>query len=182
MDISDIWPLTKFFLPAVAACLIYLVAVRVRPRWLRLSVKFFASALFGCGALLLLGLMAVQVSCTKHPSSLYSPDRHYLAVISFALQGALGADYATVRVRHSWVPWATVVYSGPGAWDFQNRKPADPEVLWLDSAHLLISHYDEYGESLFCRSQAGAVHVACVRRVPPEIGTQAPGLLNPPPK
>ena len=165
MDISEILSLAKFFVPAIAACVIFLVAMRVRPQWLRLSIKFFATTLFGCGALLVFGLLVVQASCTRRPPPLYSPDQRHLAIISYALQGALGDDYATVRVRRRWIPWATVAYNGPSGWDFKNNKPGDPEVRWLDSVHLLIRYYDYRngrGGSV-CRSQIGAVRIICDR-------------------
>ena len=94
---------------------------------------------------------------------LYSPDRRHVAIIIYALQLALGDDYATVRVRRCWVPWATVAYSGPAGWDFKNNKPGDPEVRWLDSVHLLIRYHDYRngtGGSV-CRSQIGAIGIIC---------------------
>ena len=54
-------------------------------------------------------------------SALYFPDRRHLAIISYVSQGALGDDYATVRVPRSWVPWASVAYRGVGSWDFKNN-------------------------------------------------------------
>jgi hypothetical protein len=42
---------------------------------------------------ILFGLLIVQAGCTRRPPPHYSPDRRHLAVISYALQGALGDDY-----------------------------------------------------------------------------------------
>ena len=167
MDISEILSLAKFFLPAFVACAIYLVAMRVRPRWLRFSIKSFASVLFGIGMLLVFVLVVVQAGCTMRPPPLYSLDRRHFAIISYVSQGALGGDYATVRVRRSLVPWASVAYNGPASWDFKNNKPGDPEVRWLDSVHLLIRYYDYRsgtggeGQPAVCRSQIGAVKIIC---------------------
>ena len=89
-------------------------------------------------------------------------------------QGALGDDYATVRVPRSWVPWASVAYKGVGSWDFKNNKPGDPEVHWLDSVHLLIRYNYRSGtggevqpvvvEAKLVPSKSSATLYACLER------------------
>jgi hypothetical protein len=168
MDISEALSLAKFFLPLLASWVIFRFAKRIQVRWLRLSVRTFSSVFVTASAVLVLVVSVAWVGCTERASPIYSPDRRHLAVMTYALQGALGDDYANVDVRSRWIPWATNVYSGLGSWDFKRNTPGDPEVRWLDSAHLLIRYYDDRtgnegrgGPPAKCLSRAGEVQVVC---------------------
>lgn len=86
-------------------------------------------------AVLALLVSVASVGCSRYALPIYSPDGRYLAVRTYALQGALGDDYATVSVLPLWRPWATGVYSGLGSWNFAEKKPDDPEVAgWIPGA------------------------------------------------
>jgi hypothetical protein len=167
MDISEAVFISSFFLPLAASWIVIRVVQRIRVRWLRLSLKMLSSVLLLASGAVVFLVTLTSVGCSKSADPLYSPDRRHVAVLRYALQGALGDDYATVNVRASWRPWATTVYRGLGAWDFKADKPLTPEVRWLDSAHLLIRYWDDRssnkgrGGPAQCVSQAGTVRVVC---------------------
>lgn len=168
MDISLFWRILKYvILPALVAWASFRAVRRLRHKRLRRAVKTGASAVAGFSALFLLLLMIAEVACTKYSPRLYSPDRKHVASLSYALQGALGDDYATVLVRTSWSPFATSAYNGLGSWDFKQDKPSSPEVRWLGDSRLLIRYYDDRtgkeGRSnpANCRSQVGNIQVVC---------------------
>jgi hypothetical protein len=173
MDISEAVAFSKFLLPLAVSWMIYRIAKRVRHRGLRISIKTIVSVFFGCSAVLVLLLLLVQAGCSRRVPPIYSPDGRHVALLRYALQGALGDDYATVDLRSRWIPWAETVYSGVGSWDFKNTKPLDPEVRWLDGAHLLIRYYDNgsgeegRGAPVTCKNRIGDVQIICERlRVP----------------
>lgn len=120
--------------------------------------------ILGCALVLL--LLLVQGACAQH-ASITSPDGKYVAVVTYALQGALGDDYADVNIRRWWNPHAENVYSGLGSWDFKNAEPFDPEVRWLDGSRLLITYRDDRtgkegrGGPAVCRTRIGAVEIVC---------------------
>lgn len=167
MDISQAVSISKFFVPLAASWTIFRIAKRIRMRWLRLSIRTVSSVLVGISAVLVLLVSVASVGCSRYAAAIYSPDGRHLAVPTYALQGALGDDYATVGVRPRWRPWATQVYSGLGSWNFAENKPGDPEVRWLDSAHLLIRYRDERtgkegrGGPPKCLGEVGTVQVVC---------------------
>jgi hypothetical protein len=163
MDISEALSVFKFFLPVAASWIVFRLAKRVRWRWLRLSIKAASSALFVAGAVVLILVLIASVGCSRHAPPIYSPDRRHVAVLTYALQGALGDDYANVAVRSRWNPWATNVYTGLGSWDFKKNTPRDPEVRSLDSAHLLIGYYDDRTGK---EGRGGAVQVVCKSLTP----------------
>jgi hypothetical protein len=172
MDISQAVSISKFFVPLAASWMIFRSAKRIRARWLRLSIRTVSSVLVGISAVLVLLVSVASVGCSRYGAPIYSPDGRHLAVRTYVLQGVLGDDYATVGVRPRWRPWATGVYSGLGNWNFAEKKPGDPEVRWLNSAHLLIRYRDERtgnegrGGPPKCLGQAGAVHIVCESVVP----------------
>ena len=172
MDISQAVSISKFFVPLAASWIIFRSAKRIPARWLRLSIKTVSSVFVGISAVLVLVVSVASVGCSRYAAPIYSPDRRHLVVRTYALEGALGDDYATVGVRPRWRPWATSVYSGFGNWNFAEEKPGDPEVRWLDSAHLLIRYRDERtgkegrGGPPQCLGQAGAVQIVCESVVP----------------
>ena len=168
MDISEIWAISKFLtLPAIAWIVFYL-AKRVQRRRLRISIKTIASAfLFFFTALLLL-LLLVSSACTKHVPPIYSPDSKHVAVLTYAMQGALGDDYASVKIRSRWSPFAEIIYDGLGVWDFKGNKANYPDVRWQDASHLRIGYYDDRkgkegrGGPPICRSQLENIQIVCV--------------------
>ena len=172
MDISQAVSISKFFVPLAASWIIFRSAKPIRGQRLRLSIRTVSSVLVGISGVLVLFVSVASVGCSRYAAPIYSPDRRHLAVRTYALQGALGDDYATVGVRPRWRPWATSVYSGLGNWNFAEKRPVDPEVRWLDSTHLLIRYRDERtgkegrGGPPKCLGQAGAVQVACESVVP----------------
>jgi hypothetical protein len=167
MDISELWSFCKFLLPLAAACMVYRIARRLHRRWLQVSIKTVASALFVGSVILALLVVLSSAGCTRHAPPISSPDGRHIALLRYALQGALGDDYATVELRSRWTPWAESVYSGLGNWDFKNDKPGDPEVRWLDGTHLLIRYYDDRtgkegrGGPATCLKRIGEVQILC---------------------
>ena len=162
MDISEVWfPLGLLSVPA-CAWIVCAVAKRIKKGWLRRPIRTMSSAVGVISASIGLVLLLVEAGCTEHVS-IQSPDGYHLAVFRYAMQGALGDDYANVSVRRRWNPFAEQVYWGIGSWDFKNNKPSFPEVRWLDASHLLIRYHDRGepdGRSV-CGSQPGGVEVVC---------------------
>jgi hypothetical protein len=172
MDISEAFSILKFLLPLIAALVLFRFGNRIQHPVFRFFVKSACSLLAFASAAVILIVSVVSVGCSRHAHPMYSPDHRHVAILTYALQGALGDDYATVAVRSRWTPWATEAYSGLGAWDFKHEKPWDPEVRWLDSSHLLIRYFDyragTTGRSTrtTCRTQIGTVQVVC-EQLPP---------------
>jgi hypothetical protein len=161
MDISEVLSFLKFFLPLAVSWMIFRIAKRVRYRWLRISIKTIASAFLVCSVFLVLSMLLVSVGCSKRAPPMYSPDGRHVVILTYGLQGALGFDHATVHLRSRWIPWAKIVYSGVGIWDFSGDKPSEPEVRWLDGTHLSIKHYDYPGQSATCVNRIEEVQIVC---------------------
>ena len=167
MDVSECLRLLAPMVVPVVAWAVFRIGKRVKRRWLRLPIRAVASAAGSVSAVIVLLLFLAETGCTKHPPPIESPDGHYVAILSYALQGALGADYADVNVRPWWRPYARNVYSGLGSWDFKNGKPSDPEVRWLDRSHLLIRYRDDRtgnegrGGPALCRSRMDGIQIVC---------------------
>src|SRR5262245_17604930 len=129
--------------------------------------RTLASASWVAGAVVAMFVLLASVGCSRRSPVIYSSDQRHVAIVTYLLQGALGDDYALVDVRSRWVPWATNVYSGMGSWNFKKNRPGDPEVRWLDSAHLLIRYYDDRtgkegrGGPARCLDRMGAVQIVC---------------------
>jgi hypothetical protein len=167
MDISEVVSLSRFLLLPAASWVVFRRAKRVGVWWLRLSLKTLSSIGLLVGSALALLVLTASILSAMRVAPLYSPDRRHIAVLTYALQGAFGDDYAMVGVRPYWRPWTTQVYSGLGNWNFEGGKPRDPEVRWLDSGHLLIRYSDERkgdegrGGPALCVEQAGKVQIIC---------------------
>jgi hypothetical protein len=158
MVVSEFLPFVNLLLFAAVGWTIFWLSKRIHSSWLRIPIRAIASTVGFLGAAVLVMLSVFEPSCTKHASPIKSPDGRHVAVLSFAMQGALGDDYANVGVRPWWSPRAQNVYKGVGAWDFEKGQPFDPEVHWLDSRHLLI----RYGIGLpVCRSRLGEIEIVC---------------------
>jgi hypothetical protein len=158
MDVSVLLPFVNLLLFTAGASAIFRLSKRVHSSWLRIPIKATASILGVMAAGTLLMLLLFEASCTRHATPIKSPDGRYVAVIDYALQGALGDDYANVGIRRRFSPRAQNVYHGVGAWDFKKARPFDPEVRWLDSEHLLIRYRMGLPE---CRSQLDQVEIIC---------------------
>jgi hypothetical protein len=167
MDISQVVGFSKFLLTVAVSWAILRIARPIRHRWLRISIRTIVSLLFVCSVILVFFLLIVQAGCTKSAPPIYAPDGRHVAILHYALQGALGDDYAIVDLRRRWTPWAENVYRGLGAWDFKHERASEPEVRWIDSSHLLIRFVDDRignegrGGRATCLSQAGAVQIVC---------------------
>ena len=122
--------------------------------------------MFVLALLLLMLLMLVQVACSKNAPLLHSPDGKHIVITSYALQGALGSDYANVTLRRNWIPFAETAYQGTGHWDFSHNKPGYPEVRWLDDSHLSIKYYDDEGDRAVCRDHIGTIRIDCHKLSP----------------
>jgi hypothetical protein len=154
-------------LPVIIAGAFFRLARQLRRRPMRIAARLSASVALVFSATVLLLLLLAEVACTKYARPSYSPDRKHVATISYALQGALGDDYAIVLVRSSWYPFADRVYDGLGNWDFKREKPDSPEVQWLDDSRLLIRYRDDRsgtegrGGPAACRNQVGKIRILC---------------------
>jgi hypothetical protein len=165
MDIDQVWMILKLIvLPALMAATVFGLARKLRRRSMRIATRMGASVAAVLSAGVLLFLLLGEVACTKYTRPSYSPDGKHVATISYVLQGALGADYAIVLVRHSWYPFADHAYDGIGSWDFKHEKPGSPEVRWLDDSRLLIRYFDDRTDTegrAICRNQVGKIRILC---------------------
>lgn len=135
--VLEVPPASCGFVGGTAAC------PRVHWRWVRCSINAIASVGFACSVMLVLLMLMIQAGCSKSAPPILSPDGRHVAILHFALQGALADDYAIVDLRARWMPWPENVYRGLGSWDFKHDKPFDPEVRWIDNSHLSIRFLDD---------------------------------------
>jgi hypothetical protein len=167
MDISEIWPFLKALLFPVGGWTMLLFAKRIKARCMRLLIKTVASGIVALGTIALLLLLLFEAACSKRASPIYSPDGQHVVLLRYALQGALGDDYAVVGLRPWWRPYTDTVYSGLGRWDFVKNSPDAPEVHWLDRTHLLIRYFDDRtgnegrGGPATCRTRIGRIEIIC---------------------
>jgi hypothetical protein len=163
IDISDLWRYLFLGLLPFVALLILVLARYIKPHWIRVSIRTVASLVAIPAGLVLLLLCLAQSACVYHSSPIYSPDGNHVALVTVYGQGALGVDYASVSVRRAWIPIATEVYDGIGAWP--GSFSVSPEVRWLDASHLLIRYsdprHDEAGGPHLCEDNFGSVQIVC---------------------
>jgi hypothetical protein len=107
MDISELPFYVVVLLILVAFVAVFVIAKRLSRRWLRWPVRGVASLGMALTVLLLAGFVFGEYSCTARAPRAYSPDGRHVAVLTWGLQGALGADMATVKVRHRYSPLFT---------------------------------------------------------------------------
>jgi hypothetical protein len=166
VDISELGIFFKTLLLLATSVGLLHFGKYLQRRWLRWATKSVATfgalictAFFG---LLILG----EVGCTKH-TAIYSPTGEHVAVVTFLGQGALGDDYAVVRARPRWRPYAVIVYQGLGGWDFKKNVLDNPEIRWLDESHLLIRYFDDRtgnegrGGRAICRDHLDEIEIRC---------------------
>jgi hypothetical protein len=160
----------KFGLPVIAASICFVLTKRMHSRGLRLSIRIASSFILVLGIPLLLGSIFIELSCSKTSLPIISPDGKYLAFSKLIAQGALGDDYATVRVRRSWIPFSTIVYTGLGFWDFKQNKQSSPEVMWINNTTLLIRYYDDRKShegrgATSCKNTFEGIQIKCVNKL-----------------
>jgi hypothetical protein len=143
MDWTPIWRSLKFSLPLIVACLGFILAGQMQRNGRRMAVRLISSLSMIMGIPVLLGAVIVESTCVKRSPAIISPDGKHIAFSETLGQGALGDDYAIVRVRRSWSLYSENVYNGLGAWDFEHKRQRNPEVQWLDNSTLLIRYFDD---------------------------------------
>ena len=162
MDISDLPFYVVVLLVLSAFLFFFFFAKRLSTRWLRWPVRGgMGTGTFLTTSLLLLSILG-EFDCTARAPAIFSSDGKHVAVQRWGLQGALGADFATVKVRHRYSPFFQKVYSGPGYPPGPFSPDRDPQVRWLDNRHLLIRYHDwgyEYDQS--CAPRASGVDIIC---------------------
>ncbi len=145
IDISDLSAFLKLGVLAAVPITGFLAARWIPWAALRISVKGVSALLSLPVGFLVLFFCLSEKGCTERRPALYSPDGSHMALIEFQFQGALGDDYATVKVRHAWSPMATIAYSGLAYSSGVNELAKSPEVRWIDSSHLLVQYFDRTG-------------------------------------
>jgi hypothetical protein len=94
IDVSDLWRFLGFAsLPLFLVLGFYLLR-RTQSARKRTASRLAISSLLLPAGLLFLLLCVAEVGCTKRAAPSYSPDGKHVAILRFALQGALGDDYA----------------------------------------------------------------------------------------
>jgi hypothetical protein len=160
VDISDLWLFSPYpwllSLPVIGIGISFLAKLR----WIRISGATISSLLLIPSGLAALLFCITDAGCTIHKPAIYAPDGKHIALVEFFTQGALGADGATVSVRRAWWPFGETVYSG-FAESPSIFEAASPEVLWLDSSHLLIRYRTEGKYAPVCMERAEPVRITC---------------------
>ena len=161
VDISELPFYVVVLLVLVAFVVVFLLANRSSRRWLRWPAQGGATI----GAILTVFVLGFSVlgeyACTARAPLAYSPDGKHVAVMTWGLQGATGADIASVKIRHRYSPFYTTVYSGLGAAGNPAVHSTDPQVRWLDNRHLLIRYQEWSGYSQICASNGSGIEVVC---------------------
>ena len=158
MDISEIWRVLAFVIvPPVAIWGIYRACCRIKTPALRSAGRVISFLLAILSTLLACLLLFGEWACTARVPAKASPDGKHIALESWGLQGATGADLATVQVRSRWSPVAKLVYSGPGS----SVREVDPEVRWIDNTHLLIRYNKWDGYEHTCKTSVESIDIVC---------------------
>lgn len=159
--------LRLFLLVALLPALLVIAfawAGRLRSPWLRLPIRISSGLLTLPACALFLLICLAQATCIRRPSALPSPDGMHVALLEIQDQGALGSSSAVVKVRPSWLPWSSVVYTGGGSWQHRQGAPHSPEVRWLGPARLLVRYRPDGRRTAPCHPSAGAIQVVCEKR------------------
>jgi hypothetical protein len=169
MDISELPSYLPGLLIFIALVAIFVVAKKLSRRWLRWPVRGGATLGMMLTVLMLALFVFEDYSCTARAPRAYSPDGKYVVVQMWGLQGALGADIATVQVRHRYSPFAKNVYWGPGDSDYPKVRAGtiDPQVRWIDNKHLYIRYYRWAGYDQVCVPRALGIEVTCDEKPSP---------------
>jgi len=174
IDISDLWRFSLYFLLPVVPLSLLALAMwgAIRVVWAKYLVGTVSTLALILGSLIFSVLCFAQAGCERRPPSLYSQDHLRLALTDFKGQGGLGDDFATVRVRKTWWPFAEIAFNGLGTWDRKQNKLTSPEVEWLDSSHLRIRYLDDRvpgdgrGGPGVCVGVAAGIQVLCENTAP----------------
>ena len=102
-------------------------------------------------------LLLTQTGCAKH-ARIDSPDGKYALDVSYAGQGALGADYANVVLRSRSSDFELRIFHGEAQWDFNKDVLAWPQIKWIDNSHIAIGPF--YGEAT-CEVRAENIQITC---------------------
>jgi hypothetical protein len=124
---------------------------------LRWPVRVGASAGAAVTVLLIALFVLVDYWWTGRAPAVYSPDGKHVAVLTWRALSAIDDGIATVKVRHSYSPFAKQVYSGPG----YDANSADVQLRWIDNSHLLIRYGVWLGNQQACGPHVSSVEVTC---------------------
>jgi hypothetical protein len=141
MDISEIWNNLGYIAAPLAALLLFRLARRMPRKWLRISARTGAMALFLIAGLALLIDGYWLLGRTVRRPAIVSPDGRHIAVARWT--GVLfDENYvaeAHVSIRSRFSPIAKEVFTDQVIARLLSDLPNDPEVRWLDWHRLLIS-------------------------------------------
>lgn len=145
----------------------FVLAKGISRKWLRWPLRGATFLSAGLTSLLLLFMIFGEYACTARAPATWSPDGKYAVVLRWSLQGALGADIATVDVRRRFSPFPKSVYVGPGV-SPNAVEGIEPEIRWIGNKRLLVRYYDFPGYVQRCNSRVFDVEVICQHSPPPE--------------
>ena len=155
MDISEVLEATVKALYYFAALALVIAGLyfgfRSRRLWIRIVLFLCSTLLVVVTALALWFDFYLMAGSTMHRPAIYSPDGKIVAVISWTLSGAVGFDHVHVRLRSRCSPVAKEVFTG-----LAQNPPDEPEVLWIDNQHLLISYWKD-GHIEKCDKESRAI-------------------------
>ena len=162
MDISEVWRHLGYFLVPLLALFCLVISKRISKVWLRRTARVFSSLFLALSTLVLMLDGCGLVGCTARKPALVSPDGKHVAIVTWGLQGATGADYARVDVRSRYLPWSTRVYRGSGFGPVNAADPGIPEVTWIDAHHLRVSSQgNSAARILECAARVDDISILC---------------------
>ncbi|MBK7930185.1 MAG: hypothetical protein IPJ98_22750 [Bryobacterales bacterium] len=157
MDVSEIWPFVTIAAVVVLGGIAFWLARRVRSGWVRIPARLLAAGTTTVSLCLLLLFASLDSACTVRGPAIWSPDGGHVALLRWDVQGAFGADAATVSVRPR-DGWTSV-------WVFYVAGVAEmsPEVRWLGNARLEIRYWDARVYRHRCGERVEGVEIVCVK-------------------
>ncbi len=173
MDASELFPVVATVLAAVLAAAVAWKMRRIASRALRIAVVGLSSLLAVGAMLVACALVFFDLNYTRHLPSLTAPDGRHMAIATYTVNTGTGVDEAEVAIRTPWNPYAHRIYTGPAHYTPDAATP-EPEVHWLDSAHLEI-RFHRYmaadgstpaaSTGQGCASSADGITINCVENL-----------------
>jgi hypothetical protein len=159
MDISELPFFVGILLILVAFFAVFVAGshkAKRLPTLLRWPVRAGASAGAALTVILIALFVLVDYWWTGRAPAAYSPDGKHVAVLTWRSLSAIDDGIATIKVRHSYSPFAKKVYSGPGY-----SADSVAQLRWIDNSHLLIRYGGWLGYDQACAPHAFGVEVTC---------------------
>ncbi len=160
-EFSDFWPYFERGTIPLAFATVCGYCYRIASPWLRVPIVFSTAIVALFAGVWLLALLLMQPLDVRRERPIYSPDGRHAAIVRFNVTDGLDPGSATVAVRRTWFPNATIAYGG---WAYLAQPPSEvsPQVSWLDSSRLLIQLINHPRDRKhYCATQVGEITILC---------------------